>query len=67
MSTQMTKPGVFVSTNDDKLQTPKPYQTADQRQAIIYKNVIVIQKYFRRWYAKRRFNVSFKTFRINLT
>lgn len=55
MATQMTKPGVFVSRIEDKLLTPRPYQTAEQRMAIIEKNVVVIQKYFRRWLAKRRF------------
>ena len=57
MSTQMTKPGVFVSRVQDKLLTPKRYQTAEQRLAIIEKNVIIIQKYFRRWLAKRKFTL----------
>lgn len=56
MSTQMTKPGVFVSRVQDKLLTPRPYQTADQLHAIKVASVITIQKYFRRWYACRRFN-----------
>jgi hypothetical protein len=55
MSTQMTKPGVFVSRIEDKLLTPRPYQTAEERHAIIVQNVIVIQKYYRRWLAKRRY------------
>ncbi|RMZ94353.1 IQ and ubiquitin-like domain-containing, partial [Brachionus plicatilis] len=55
MSTQMTKPGVFISRIEDRLLTPKPYQTAEQRLVIIEKNVIIIQKYFRRWLAKRKF------------
>ena len=55
MSTQMTKPGVFVSRKSDKLITPRPYQTAEERQEIINQSVVVIQKYFRRWLAKRRF------------
>lgn len=57
MSTQMTKPGVFISRVEDKLLSPKRYQTAEQRLAIIEKNVIIIQKYFRRWFAKRKFNL----------
>ena len=57
MATQMTKPGVFVSSKTDKLQTPRPYQTAEQRDQIILSSVIVIQKYFRRWLATRRFKV----------
>lgn len=55
MATQMTKPGVFVSRLDDKLITPRPYETAEQRHMTIIKNVIIIQKYYRRWLAKRRF------------
>ena len=56
MSTQMTKPGVFVSRVKDKLITPRPYQTAAELHEIRVNSVITIQKYFRRWYAKRRFN-----------
>jgi len=55
MSTQMTKPGVFVSRIEDKLITPRPYETAEQRQMTIIRSVITIQKYYRRWLAKRRF------------
>ncbi len=55
MSTQMTKPGVFVSRVQDKLLTPRPYQTAEERHEILVKNVIIIQKYFRSWQAKNRF------------
>lgn len=55
MATQMTKPGVFVSRIDDKLVTPRPYQTAEQREKIRIKSVVIIQKYFRRWQAKKRF------------
>lgn len=55
MSTQMTKPGMFVSVVDDKLKTPRPYQTADQRNLIVLQSVVTIQKYFRRWLAARRF------------
>ena len=56
MSTQMTKPGVFISRIEDKLLTPRPYQTANEREAILVRHVITIQKYFRRWLAKKRFN-----------
>jgi hypothetical protein len=55
MATQMTKPGVYVSRLEDKLLTPRPYQTAEQKENIKVKSVIIIQKYFRRWQAKRRF------------
>jgi IQ and ubiquitin-like domain-containing protein len=56
MSTQMTKPGVFVSRIEDKMLKPRPYQTADQLLAIQISKAIIIQKYFRRWLGKRRFN-----------
>jgi hypothetical protein len=56
MFTQMTKPGLFVSCVEDRLLTPKPYQTSQDRKAIIVKSVIILQKYFRRELAKRRFN-----------
>jgi IQ and ubiquitin-like domain-containing protein len=56
MSTQMTKPGLFVSRVDDKLLTPRPYQTADEWHRIRVESVIVIQKYTRRFLAKKRFN-----------
>ena len=56
MSTQMTTPGVFISRIEDKLLTPRPYQTANEREAILVRHVITIQKYFRRWLAKKRFN-----------
>ncbi|CAF0827647.1 unnamed protein product [Adineta steineri] len=55
-STQMSKPGYFVSTDNDRLITPHPYQTADEKFEIITKKAIIIQKYFRRWLAKRDVN-----------
>lgn len=55
MSTQMTRPGVYVSRIDDKLLTPRPYLTADQLFEIRTRAAIVLQAYFRRWLAKRRF------------
>jgi hypothetical protein len=55
MFTQMSKPGVFISCFEDRLLTPKPYQTSEERKAIIVKSVIILQKYFRRELAKRRF------------
>lgn len=56
MSTQMTKPGIFVSNVQDKLLQPKPYETAAERERKIVEKVIIIQKYFRRWLAKKNFN-----------
>lgn len=38
-STQMTKPGYFVSTDDDRLITPHRYQTAEERFEILNKKV----------------------------
>lgn len=55
MSTQMTKPGVFISVLNDKLVTPRPYETAEERYRKQTEKAIIIQKYFRRWYAKRQF------------
>lgn len=55
MSTQMTRPGVFISRVEDRLLTPKPYLTADQRFEIRTKAAVVLQRYLRRWLAKRRF------------
>lgn len=61
-STQMTKPGYFVSTDDDRLLTPHPYQTSDQRFEILNKKAVIIQKYFRRWLAKRDVNILREAF-----
>ncbi|XP_005519284.1 PREDICTED: IQ and ubiquitin-like domain-containing protein [Pseudopodoces humilis] len=50
-STQMTKIGLYVSNMTDKLITPGTYFTADEYHKRRLEAVIVIQKYFRRWYA----------------
>ena len=55
MSTQMTKPGVYVSRIEDKLLTPRPYLSAEQLEKIRTNAAIILQKNFRRWQAKRRF------------
>ncbi|XP_074049907.1 LOW QUALITY PROTEIN: IQ motif and ubiquitin-like domain-containing protein [Macrotis lagotis] len=52
-ATQMTKIGVYVSNMTDKLITPGKYFTADEYHAQRFKAAIVIQKYFRRWHAKK--------------
>ncbi|XP_068943212.1 IQ motif and ubiquitin-like domain-containing protein [Petaurus breviceps papuanus] len=52
-STQMTKIGVYVSNVTDKLITPGEYFTAAQYHARRLAAVIVIQKYYRRWHAKK--------------
>jgi hypothetical protein len=38
-STQMTKPGYYVSTENDQLITPQRYQTAEEKFAILNKKV----------------------------
>ncbi|XP_077981682.1 IQ motif and ubiquitin-like domain-containing protein [Glandiceps talaboti] len=52
-STQMTGIRVYVSNMTDKLLVPGRYTTADEHHAMIIKNVIILQSYFRRWKAKR--------------
>ncbi|XP_072508965.1 IQ motif and ubiquitin-like domain-containing protein isoform X2 [Notamacropus eugenii] len=52
-STQMTKIGVYVSNMTDKLLTPGKYFTAAEYHARRLAAVIVIQKYYRRWHAKK--------------
>lgn len=61
-STQMTKPGYFASTDNDRLLTPRRYQTAEERFEILNKKAIIIQKYFRRWLAKRDVNTLREAF-----
>ncbi|KAJ3397440.1 hypothetical protein HDU92_007829 [Lobulomyces angularis] len=52
-STQMTKPGVYVSTETDYELTPSKYVTADDFHAFIEKTVIRIQCFIRRCIACR--------------
>ncbi|XP_078536965.1 IQ motif and ubiquitin-like domain-containing protein [Lissotriton helveticus] len=52
-STQMTKIGCYVANLTDKLIEPKQYVTADEYLARRLEAVIVIQKYYRRFSAKR--------------
>ncbi|XP_067684534.1 IQ motif and ubiquitin-like domain-containing protein [Haliotis asinina] len=52
-STQMTKIGVYVSNMPDKLLIPGKYTTADDHLAMLLRKIIIIQKYYRRWLAKR--------------
>uniref|UniRef100_A0A0B6YSZ7 IQ motif and ubiquitin-like domain-containing protein n=1 Tax=Arion vulgaris TaxID=1028688 RepID=A0A0B6YSZ7_9EUPU len=49
----MTGIGVYVSNMEDKLLCPGDYCTADEYWAMILSNVIILQKNFRRWLAKR--------------
>lgn len=52
-ATQMTGIGVYVSNMEDKLLTPNKYTTADEHHSMILQRIIIIQKYYRRWLAKR--------------
>ncbi|EGD76447.1 hypothetical protein PTSG_07566 [Salpingoeca rosetta] len=52
-ATQMTKEGVFVTSREDKIIVPTKYETAADKHARVVAAVIVIQKYYRRWQAKR--------------
>ncbi|CAG5126814.1 unnamed protein product, partial [Candidula unifasciata] len=52
-STQMTGIGVYISNLEDKLIAPGEYVTADDYWAMILDKVIILQKNFRRWLAKR--------------
>ncbi|KAK3103197.1 hypothetical protein FSP39_017279 [Pinctada imbricata] len=52
-STQMTKIGVYVSNIPDKLLVPGKYTTADEHHSMILSKIVIIQKYHRRWLAKR--------------
>ena len=54
MATQMTGIGVHVSCQDDKLIIPKKYITAEQKLDTMVKKVIIIQKQWRKWLAKRK-------------
>ena len=49
----MTKIGVYVSNMTDNLLIPGPYTTADEHQRMILNRVLTIQKYYRRWLARR--------------
>ncbi|MCJ8735972.1 hypothetical protein PDJAM_G00253630 [Pangasius djambal] len=52
-STQMTKPGCYISNMKDKLITPGRYVTADEYHSKRLHAVITIQTHTRRWLAKR--------------
>ncbi|NXC40094.1 IQUB protein, partial [Penelope pileata] len=51
-STQMTKSGLYVSVMSDKIIIPGKYFTAEEYHKRRLEAVIVLQKYFRRWYAR---------------
>ncbi|KAH9490582.1 hypothetical protein Btru_033588 [Bulinus truncatus] len=52
-STQMTGIGCYISNMEDKLLSPKKYTTADEYLENFLNKVIILQKNFRRWIAKR--------------
>ncbi|ORX54713.1 hypothetical protein BCR36DRAFT_581599, partial [Piromyces finnis] len=52
-STQMSKPGCYISSNHDKIIYPKKYITAEERLNFITENVIKIQCFFRKCKAIR--------------
>ncbi|XP_053498229.1 IQ and ubiquitin-like domain-containing protein isoform X2 [Ictalurus furcatus] len=52
-STQMTKPGCYISNMKDKLITPGIYVTVDEYHSKRLNAVIIIQTHTRRWLAKR--------------
>ncbi|VDP99353.1 unnamed protein product [Trichobilharzia regenti] len=54
MSTQFSMPGFFVSNSQDRVKTPGPYESADEYLARVLQKIIIIQKYIRRWLAKKR-------------
>ncbi|KAL7062317.1 hypothetical protein AAHC03_0148 [Spirometra sp. Aus1] len=53
-STAMTKVGFYYSNATDKLVVPMQYETADKYAERVLGQVIVIQRYVRRWLAQRR-------------
>nr|CAB3256789.1 CMUB116 radial spoke protein [Phallusia mammillata] len=55
-STQMTKIGCYVSTQEDKLMSPGKYITYQEYFDERFKAVIVLQSYFRRWQARNIVN-----------
>ncbi|KAL8275535.1 hypothetical protein Esti_000486 [Eimeria stiedai] len=47
------KAGYFVSSLEDKVLHPRPYVSADEQLQTLTRNAIVIQKFARRWAARR--------------
>ncbi|KAI5627059.1 IQ and ubiquitin-like domain-containing protein isoform X1 [Silurus asotus] len=52
-STQMTKPGCYISNMEDKVITPRKYISADECHSRFLNAVITIQAHIRRWLAIR--------------
>ncbi|KAM7541030.1 hypothetical protein Aperf_G00000031058 [Anoplocephala perfoliata] len=53
-STAMSKPGFFVTNISDRVITPRPYETAAEYEERRNRNAIIIQKWVRRWLARRK-------------
>ncbi|VDO07690.1 unnamed protein product [Rodentolepis nana] len=53
-STAMPKPGFFVTNLNDRVITPGVYESFEEYQARLNRSAIIIQKWVRRWLAKRR-------------
>jgi len=52
-STQMTKPGCYVSDVKDKVMIPGTYVTAEEKEKTKLEKVIFLQSYWRRWISKQ--------------
>lgn len=52
-STQMTKPGCYVSDEGDVVRIPGRYVSAAEKEKIMLEKIIIIQCYWRRWLATR--------------
>lgn len=52
-ATQMTRPGCFVSSIYDRTLQPRPYESADAREARVLTKIVLLQSYVRRWLAQR--------------
>nr|CDS30376.1 IQ domain containing protein [Hymenolepis microstoma] len=53
-STAMPKPGFFVTNLNDRVITPGVYESFEEYEARLNQSAIIIQKWVRRWLAKRR-------------
>ncbi|KAI3379425.1 hypothetical protein SNEBB_000534 [Seison nebaliae] len=52
-ATQMDKPGLHITSTNTRIVTAGKYQTAAERLDFVVGSVIIIQKYCRRWLAKK--------------
>eukprot|EP00111_Clytia_hemisphaerica_P006283 TCONS_00018189-protein len=48
-STQMTKPGCYISDVKDVVKVPGPYVTAEEKEKMRLEKIIILQSYWRRW------------------